>query len=58
MSNYPDPDFPMAWTELEDGSFNIEWDETHPVTSRFNSWTEQDFINFLSNSLRDALGED
>jgi hypothetical protein len=50
-----DNKFPMTVTETEDGGFIIEWDGSHPVTSIFNEWTEQDFINMLDLACRDAL---
>jgi hypothetical protein len=41
--NKMEPDFPMNVVFEEDESITIEWDPDHPVTSVFNTWTEQDF---------------
>lgn len=51
-------DLPLSVTEEEDGSFTIEWDENHPVTSVFNSWTEDDFINAIRSACNKVLGDD
>lgn len=43
--------------ENEDGTFTISWDENDPQESMFNTWTEQDFINALTdylNSLKES----
>jgi hypothetical protein len=53
-----DPNFPMTVTEEEDGSMTIEWDESHPVTSYFNNFTEEDFINMIIDACKDVLGEE
>ena len=42
-----DPDFPFYCVEEEDGSFTFYWDENHPITSVFNTWTEDEFINAI-----------
>jgi hypothetical protein len=52
------PDFPMTVTEEEDGSFTIEWDPDHPVTSCFNGFTEQDFIEMIMAQCKLVLGEE
>ena len=36
-------------TENQDGTFTISWDENDPKESILNYWTEQDFINALTN---------
>lgn len=51
-------DLPLSVTEEEDGSFTIEWDENHPVTSVFNSWTEDDFLNAIRIACNEVLGND
>ena len=38
--------------ENEDGTFTISWDENDPTESMFNDWTEQDFINALTDYLQ------
>ena len=40
-------DLPLTVTENEDGSFTIDWDDQHPITSQFNSWTKEDFCNAI-----------
>ena len=50
-----DPDFPFWVVEEEDGSLTINWDETHPVTSVFNTWTESDFIEMLCNKAKEVI---
>jgi len=39
-------------TENEDKTFTISWDETSPTESIFNTWTEADFINAISQYLQ------
>lgn len=51
-------DFPINVTENPDGTFLIEWDENHPITSIFNTWTEQDFINAIDEACKKTLGEE
>lgn len=62
MSNeLPDgtsPDFPLWVTEEEDGSLTIHWDENHPVTSCFNGWTGEMFIEMLLASAKEILGDE
>jgi hypothetical protein len=33
--------------ENEDGSLTIEWDDDHPFSSIFSSWTEDDWIESI-----------
>jgi|DEB0MinimDraft_10_1074344.scaffolds.fasta_scaffold09662_12 hypothetical protein len=33
--------------EEDDGSLTITWDDTDPVESVLNTWTEQDFIDAI-----------
>lgn len=37
----------------EDGSFTIDWDSNDPEESMLNSWTEEDFVNVICESLND-----
>jgi hypothetical protein len=37
--------------ELEDHSFEISWDETDPVESMMNTWTEEDFVRAIQEQL-------
>jgi hypothetical protein len=50
-------DFPMTITENADGSFVIEWDENHPVTSIFNNWTEKNFLDMLMQACSDTIDQ-
>ena len=38
-------------TENDNGTFTISWDENDPQESIFNTWTEQDFINAITDYL-------
>lgn len=51
-------DLPMNVTECPDGTLLIEWDENHPVTSVFNTWTEQDFLDMLNEACKEVLGQE
>ena len=51
-------DFPMTITENEDGTITIEWDENHPVTSIFNTWNQDDFINAIDIGCTKILGQE
>lgn len=51
-------EFPVTVTENEDGTITIEWDENHPVTSVFNNWKEEDFINAINTGCLEALGQE
>ena len=42
-------------TENDDGSFSISWDENDPFESIFNTWTEQDFIDYLMARCQEEL---
>jgi hypothetical protein len=42
-------------TEEQDGSFTISWDENDPVESILNTWTEQDFIDVITQRCQDLL---
>jgi hypothetical protein len=58
MSNYANPDFPMNVLYDEGGSITFEWDENHPVTSVFNTWTENDFMEAILAGCRETLGDE
>lgn len=58
MTEFSDPDFPLNVTFKDDGSFTLEWDEEHPVTSIFNTWTEKDFIDVIMKQCRETLGKE
>jgi hypothetical protein len=45
-------------TENEDGSFTISWDENSPTESILNTWTEEDFIRAIRQSVEDLNEED
>jgi hypothetical protein len=55
MTKFEDPSFPMRVDFDKDGLITIEWDETHPVTSIFNDWTEKDFIDTILGYCRKVL---
>ena len=40
----------------EDGSFLIDWDPNDPKESGLNSWSEEDFVNAIRESLNDRKG--
>ncbi len=44
-------------TEEQDGSFTITWDESDPIESQLNTWTEQDFIDAIMERCKEVLGE-
>lgn len=52
-----DPDFPMTIDMDDNGNLTIEWDEKHPVTKVFNTWTEQDFIDAIMKRCREIVDE-
>lgn len=56
------PELPISVEieEADDGGcvLHFEWDESHPVTSILNSWTEDDFLNMLRRACNEVLGED
>jgi hypothetical protein len=43
--------------EREDGSFDISWDENDPQESIFNTWTQSDFVNAITNHLNELERE-
>lgn len=57
MSSTSKTDFPMTVTFEEDGNMTIEWDETHPVASVLNDWTEQDFLDCFLEAAERVLEE-
>jgi len=38
--------------EESNGTFTISWDENDPVESLMNTWTEQDFIDIITNEIQ------
>ena len=48
--------YPLAVCEHEDGTFSIEWDENDPVTSMFNDWSQEDFIEMIRRGVEDEIG--
>lgn len=48
-------DLPFAVTENANGSFTFDWDENHPVTSLFNNWTEEDWLDAISKGLQEQI---
>ena len=51
----PHPDFPFYVTEEEDGSWTFDWDPDHQITSAFNDWTEQDFVDMLIDAAKRTI---
>lgn len=43
--------------EEDDGSLTITWDDTDPVESVLNTWTEQDFIDAIMERANQVLGK-
>ena len=43
--------------EEDDGSLTITWDDTDPVESVLNTWTEQDFIDAIMERANQMLGK-
>ena len=37
--------------EESDGTFTISWDETDPIESKMNNWTEEDFLEIIQEHL-------
>lgn len=58
VASFESDHWPMAVHEHEDGTFSIEWDEFHPVTSIFNDWTQEDFVNAIKLSLEMAIEQE
>lgn len=44
--------------ELGDNSFEISWDENDPKESILNNFTEQDFIDVITNRLKELEEND
>jgi hypothetical protein len=44
--------------EEDDGSLTITWDDTDPVESVLNTWTEQDFIDAIMQKANEVLNQD
>ena len=43
--------------QLHDNTFEICWDKTDPNESIFNTWTEQDFTDAITNYLKGLENE-
>lgn len=59
-NSFPDginPDFPFWVVEEDDGSLTFHWDENHPITSVFNTWTDKDFTEMLCNKAEEVIRE-
>lgn len=50
-----DRELPMEVLVGEEGHITISWDANHPVTSAFNEWGEEDFIEAIRNQVTKAL---
>ena len=44
-------------TENDNGMFTISWDENDPLESVFNDWTEEDFIQMLTDQADKILSQ-
>ena len=55
MSTYTSPNLPLTVTESFNNTFTIEWDENDPVTSKLNSWNEEDFLMAITQGIEDEL---
>lgn len=51
------PDFPFWVVEEEDGSLTINWDPGHKITSVFNTWTEEDFVDLLTKKAQEVIDQ-
>ena len=51
MSGLP----PIRVSENPDGSFTLEWDETHPGLEFLNSMTEAEIQEWFTKAIEDAL---
>lgn len=47
----------MKVIENKDGTFTIEWDEKDPIESVFNDWTEEDFIQVITEAAERILSQ-
>ena len=43
---------PIKVDILPDGEFEIEWDGDDPTESQLNDWSEQDFVDAISEACR------
>ena len=50
-------DLPISVVYEDDGSLTIMWDESHPVTSFLNDWTEQDFVDCICQAVERSATE-
>ena len=44
-------------TDHNDGTFTISWDENDPLESVFNDWTEEDFLQMLTEQAEKILSQ-
>jgi len=44
-------------TEETNGTFTISWDENDPLESIFNDWTEEDFIQVITEAAERILSQ-
>ena len=44
-------------TDHNDGTFTISWDENDPLESVFNDWTEEDFLQMLTDQAEKILSQ-
>lgn len=47
----------ISVTENTDGTFTIDWDQEDPQESLLNSWTEEDFTNYIRSYCEKLIAE-
>ncbi len=55
MSTYTSERWGITVTDNGDKTFTIEWDENDLLTSKLNSWSEEDFLLAISNGIEEEL---
>ena len=55
MLKYTSNDWPLSVIEEGNNTFTIEWDENNPITSKLNTWTQEDFLRAIVQGLEDEL---
>jgi hypothetical protein len=49
------PDFPFYCLTEPDDSMTLYWDPNHPITSVFNTWSEEDFTECIVTAAKEVL---
>ena len=50
-----DPSFPFWVTEEENGSLTVNWDPNHAITSVFNNWTAEQFVDLFTTNAKETI---